>query len=98
MKKFLINTLDLLSFALREDYLTAWFFICAVMFSSNLIYFSDWCSVKAWYVTAIWYVTIPSILLRPELWYRYFRNRWLKEHGKDSIELKCAKMLTGKGE
>lgn len=96
--KYLINTIDLFSFALREDHLTAWLFLCAVMFTLNLMYISDWCSVDAWYVTAIWYITIPSILVRPELWYRHFRNKWLTEHGYDTIDLKCAKMLTGKDE
>ena len=98
MKKILINTLDLLSFALDDNHMTAWVWLCILMFATNLVYISDFCSVDAWYVSAIWYITIPSILLRPELWYRYFRNRWLKAHGEDSIDLKCAKMLTGKDE
>lgn len=98
MKRILINTLDLLSFALDENCMTAWIFLCALMFSLNLVYISNWCSVDAWYVTAIWYTTIPSIIVRPELWYRHFRNKWLEKHGEVSIEIKCARMLTGKDE
>lgn len=93
--KYLINTLDLMSFALDEKCMTAWMVLCAVMFSLNLVYISDFCSVDAWYVTAIWYTTIPSLLLRPELWYRHFRNRWLRQQGEPPIEDRCVHLLFG---
>lgn len=94
--KYFLNTLDLMSFALDANHMTAWMWLCACMFATNLVYISNWCSVDAWYVTAIWYTTIPSLLFRPELIYRYFRNRWLKQNGEEPIEDRCVHILFGK--